>query len=162
LSVADADVQCAGGTGDEPMRTAFKAAVDGYLRSKSLARGTRNEYHSTLRKWEQWGRGAPIEELRRKDIREFLDWVHERAVADEGTNPGRTANKAREHLRAVLSWAWEQELIDSPPRFPKPREQRDVAGRHYLTKAEINVLYFATHSMERPRGWGGPIPVGRY
>jgi len=41
--------------------------------------------------------GAPVEQLRRKDIREFLDWVYERAVTDEGTNPGRTANKAREH-----------------------------------------------------------------
>ena len=66
-------------------------------------------------------------------------------------HPGRTANKAREHLRAVLSWAWEQDLPDALPRFPKPRQHRDVAGRHYLTKAEINALYFATHRMERPR-----------
>jgi hypothetical protein len=80
-----------------------------------------------------WGGGGPIEGLRRKDIREFLDWVYERAVTDDGTNPGRTANKAREHLRAILSWAWEQEQIELPPRFPGPRGQRDVAGRHYLT-----------------------------
>ena len=144
------------------MPTTLKAAAESYLRAKTLSRGTRNEYFSTLRKWEQWGGGVPVEELRRKEIREFLDWVYERAVAEEGTNPGRTANKAREHLRAVLSWAWEQELIDAPPRFPKPREQRDVAGRHYLTKAEINALYFATHQMKRPRGWDGPIPIGRY
>lgn len=90
------------------------------------------------------GRRPPIEELQHKQIREFWDWVHERALAQDGMNPGRTANKAREHLRAVISWAWEQELIDTLPRFPKPREQRDVAGRHYLTKAEINALYFAT------------------
>src|ERR1044071_6624050 len=109
------------------MPTTLNAAVESYLRAKTLSRGTRNEYRSTLRKWEQWGGTVPIEELRRKDIREFLDWVYERAVADEGTNPGRTANKAREHLRAVLSWAWEQELIDTLPRFPMPREQRDVA-----------------------------------
>ena len=134
------------------MQTALTTAVEKYLRAKTLSRGTRNEYRSTVRKWERWGRGTPVEELRRRDVREFLDWVHERAVADEGTNPGRTANKAREHLRAVLSWAWEQELIDAPPRFPKPREQRDVAGRHYLTKAEINALFFATHAMGRPRG----------
>jgi hypothetical protein len=55
-----------------------------------------------VRKWEHCGRGVPIEELRREDVREFLGWVHERAVADEGTNPGRTANKARKHLRALL------------------------------------------------------------
>jgi hypothetical protein len=68
--------------------------------------------------------------MQHKQIREFLDWVYERALQ------GR--DKAREHLRTVISWAWEQELIDSPPRFPKLREQRDVAGRHYLTKAETN------------------------
>jgi hypothetical protein len=117
---------------------------------------------SQSRKWEKWGRGPPIEALQHKEIREFLDWVHERALAEDGTNPGRTANKAREHLRAVLSGAWEQELIEAPPRFPGPREQRDVAGRHYLTKAEINALYFATHQMKRPRGWDSPFPVGRY
>jgi hypothetical protein len=94
------------------MVTTLEAAVESYLRAKALSRGTRNEYSSTVRKWEQWGHGTPIEELRRKDVREFLDWVHERAVADEGTNPGRTANKAREHLRAVLSWAWEQVRVD--------------------------------------------------
>jgi hypothetical protein len=131
------------------------------VRAKSLSRGTRNEDASTVRKWEQWGHGVPIEDLRRKDVREFLDWVHERAVANDA-NLGRTANKVREHLRAVVSWAWEQEMIDTPPRFPQPGEQRDVAGRHYLTKAEIYALYFATHSMGRPRGWVRPIPVGRY
>jgi hypothetical protein len=64
------------------VRTNRNAAVESYLRAKTLSRGTRNEYFSTLRKWEQWGYGASIEELRRKDIREFLDWVYERAVAD--------------------------------------------------------------------------------
>ena len=62
----------------------------------------------------------------------------------------------------MLAWAWEQELIESPPRFPAPRDQRDVAGRHYLAKAEINALYFATHKMRRPRGWQSPHPIGRY
>jgi hypothetical protein len=87
------------------MRTTLNAVAESYFKAKTLSRGTRSEYFSTLRKWDLWGRGAPIEELRRKDVREFLDWVYERAVADEGTNPGRTANKAREHLRAVISWA---------------------------------------------------------
>lgn len=144
------------------MRTTFTAAVESYLKAKTLSRGIRNEYRSTLRKWDQWGHGVPIQRLLRRHVREFLDWVYERAVADQGTNPGRTANKAREHLRAVLSWAWQQELIDAPPRFPQPRPQRDVAGRHYLTKSELNALYFATHRMRRPRGWDAPFPVGRY
>jgi hypothetical protein len=37
-----------------------------------------------------------------------------------------------------------------------------VTGRHYLTKAELNALYFATYRMHRPRGWNAPFPVGRY
>src|SRR5260370_14643101 len=73
----------AGGAGADEMQTTLKAAVESYLRAKTLSRGTRNEYRSTLRKWEQWGSSVPIEELRRKDIREFLDWVYERAVTDE-------------------------------------------------------------------------------
>jgi len=46
--------------------------------------------------------------------------------------------------------------------FPKPRKQRDVAGGHYLTKAEINALCFAAHRLKRPRGWIAPISVGRF
>ena len=150
------------------MGTMLNIAVEGYLRAKTLARGTRNEYCSTVRKWDEWGAGSTIEDLRRKDIRDFLDWVYQRAVEQQGTNPGRTANKAREHLRAVVSWAWEQEMIDTPPRFPKPREQRDVAGRHYLTKAEINAVVPRADSLEacilgpavtRPGGEGA-ITVG--
>lgn len=144
------------------MPTTLRTAVTQYLHAGTPAQGTQAEYQTTLRKWKEWGGGVPVERLRRQEIREFLDWVYERAVNEEGTNPGRTANKAREHLRAVVSWAWEQDLIDSLPRFPKPRPQRDVAGRHYLTKAEINALYFATHALKRPHCWNSPIPVGRY
>jgi integrase len=61
-----------------------------------------------------------------------------------------------------MSWAWEQDLVDVLPRFPKLKPQRDVAGRHYLTKPEINSLYFATHQMKRPRGWNCLFPIGRY
>jgi hypothetical protein len=81
------------------MPTTLRTAAETCLRAKSLSRGTRNEYLPTLRKWEKWGGGIPVEQLRRKDVREFPDWAYERAVTDEGTNPGRTANKAREHHR---------------------------------------------------------------
>src|SRR5689334_18322445 len=49
-----------------------------------------------------------------------------------------------------------------PARFPKPKDQRDVTGRHYLTNAEMNALYFATYKMTLPRGWTLSSPVGRY
>jgi hypothetical protein len=144
------------------MPTTIKTVAESYFRAKALSRATRNEYLSTLRKSERWGGGILVEQPWRKDIREFLDWVYEWAVKEKGTNPGRTTNKAREHLRAILYWAWEQDLIDISPRFPAPSDQRDVAGRHYLTKAEINALYFATHKMRGPRGWDAPHPIGRY
>ncbi len=91
------------------------------------------------------GKEVPLESIGRTDVREFLDWVHERAIDNEGTNPGRTANKCREHLRAVMSWAWEKEFIEKLPRFPKTKQQRDVKGRHYLTKAELNAFFLATY-----------------
>ena len=84
------------------MATNLEDAVDGYLRVKTLSAGTRSEYSTTLKKWTEWGEGVPIEQLRRREVRAFLDWVYEQAVAQGGTNSGRTANKARENLR--LSW----------------------------------------------------------
>ena len=75
------------GAGADEMPTTLKTAAESYLRAKALSRATRNEYLSTLRKWERWGGGIPVEQLRRKDIREFLDWVYEQAVKDEGENP---------------------------------------------------------------------------
>ena len=136
------------------MSTNLESAVESYVRARSLSQGSRDEHFATLRKWNRWGGGVPIEDLTRRVIREFLDWVHEHAVLDEGANPERTANKARENLRAVISWAWEQDLIESLPRFPQPRPQRDVAGLHYLAKPELNALYFATQQHSSTTGLG--------
>ena len=85
-----------------------------------------------------------VDEINLSHIRDFLDWVHDKAVQDGGSNLGRTANKARENLRAIMSWAWEHEFVAKLPRFPSPKPQRDVAGRHYLTKADLNARSFAT------------------
>ena len=84
-------------------------------------------------------------------MREFLDWVYEDVISREGSNRGRTMNKVRSHLRAALSWAWEHDKLDALPRFPRHKPQRDVAGKHCLTKSEINALYFATHQMRNPQ-----------
>ena len=40
------------------MPTTLKTAAESYLRAKALSRATRNEYVSTLRKWERWGGGG--------------------------------------------------------------------------------------------------------
>lgn len=74
------------------MPTTRKSAVQKYLHSRHPAGGIRAEYQTTLAKWKSWGGGVPIERLGRKV---FLDWVYDRAVAGEGTNPGSTANQAR-------------------------------------------------------------------
>ena len=79
------------------MPTTFRTAVTNYLRSRNPARGTRAEYQTTLVKWKSWGGGVPIERLNRKGVREFLDWVYDRAIADEGTNPGRTPCASADH-----------------------------------------------------------------
>ena len=55
------------------MPTTLKTAAESYLRARALSHGTHNEYLSTHRKWERWGGGIPAEQLRSKDIREFLD-----------------------------------------------------------------------------------------
>ncbi len=65
--------------------------------------------------------------------------MYAEAVAAGGTNPGRTANKAREHLRAIMSWAQEQGLIDfgggvrPNARF---RELCRLAGIHPKTNVQ--------------------------
>ena len=144
------------------MPTTLQAAAEAYLRARHLSPGTQAEYRSTLRKWNRWGGAIPIETMSRKNLREFLDWVFEQAVREDDDNPGRTANKARENLRAIVSWAWEHDLIQAFPRFPKPKPQRDVAGLHYLAKSELNALYFATHRLRNPPGWTEPFPLGKY
>ena len=77
------------------MPTTLETAVAKYLRSGNPAQRPREEYCTTLRKWARWGGGVPLDQLGRKEIREFLDWVYEDAAAQRGRNPGRTANKVR-------------------------------------------------------------------
>ena len=55
------------------MPTTLKTAVQKYLRSGKLAKGTRDEYCTTLKRWAEWGHGVPIERLDRMLIRDFLD-----------------------------------------------------------------------------------------
>jgi hypothetical protein len=38
--------------GSPPMRTTLNAVAESYFKAKTLSRGTRNEYFSTLRKWD--------------------------------------------------------------------------------------------------------------
>ena len=86
------------------MTLTLRKALNRYFVSNNLSRGTRAEYRSTLNKWESWNTDIPIDRLGRKEITEFLDRMFLTAQENNGKNPGRTANKAREQLRAVMSW----------------------------------------------------------
>ena len=88
----------------QAMPTTLHRAVELYLRAKNLSRGTRAEYLVTLRKWDRWGASIPIEELTRRDVREFLDRVYEHAVTEDGRNPG-----PRPH--GVLQVSWTVQLL---------------------------------------------------
>lgn len=102
------------------MPTSLKNATKKYLNAQNLSLGTRREYQTTISKWQKWKGRVSIERLDRPTIREFLRWVYDRAIADGGTNPGRTSNKARTHLRAVISWAWEMTLSICCQGFQNP------------------------------------------
>ncbi len=58
----------------------LETAISKYLRSGNPAARTREEYSTTLRKWEEWNGGVPIDQLGRKEVRDFLDWIYEQAV----------------------------------------------------------------------------------
>ena len=70
-----------GGPGAWKVSTNHDTVVPKYHSARTAAQGTREAYSATIKKWEQWGRGLALEPIGRKEIREFLDWVHERAVA---------------------------------------------------------------------------------
>ena len=70
------------------MPTTLETVVAMYLRSGNPAQRTREEYSTTLRKWARWGGGVPLDQLGRKEIREFLDWVYVEAASQKGRNPG--------------------------------------------------------------------------
>ena len=113
------------------MPTTLRTVVLKYLRAGRPARGTRDEYRTTLKKWKRWDGGVPIEKLGRKEIREFLEWVHERALAQKGLNPGRTANKAREHLRAVSGLG----VGTGSHRFAPPIPEAEISSA--MSRADI-------------------------
>jgi AP2 domain len=46
-----------GGVGGDRMQTTLSSVVETFLRAKRLARATRYEYFSTVRKWDEWGGG---------------------------------------------------------------------------------------------------------
>jgi len=76
------------------MGQSFESAVTSYLKARSLSPATGVEYQSTLSKWNEWGKNVPLECIGRADVREFLDWVHERAIDNEERIPDELPTSA--------------------------------------------------------------------
>ena len=110
------------------MDKSFETAVTSYLRARSLSAATGVEYRSTLSKWSAWGKGVPRASIGRSEVREFLDWVHERAVANEGSNPGRTANKCREHLRCSIVMGLGRRARRNTSKIPRVKAPARYCG----------------------------------
>ncbi len=117
------------GLGDIAMSISLEKLAEKYLTSRRLSARTKRGYRSTVAKWLAWGKSVDVDQIEKRHIREFVDWVHEKATSDGGSNAGRTANKARENLRSLLSWAWEQEYVEKLPSFPEAMRQRDMSER---------------------------------
>ena len=81
------------------MSNSVEAISAKYLTAKKLSGGTRKEYKSTVAKWTAWGNGVDVDQINRSHIRDVLDWVHDQAAKNGGSNPGPTANKVRESPR---------------------------------------------------------------
>lgn len=150
----------------------FGDDVESYAKAKSLELGTLKEYRTTVRKLAEWRAITSNEhrcptpmvarDFNREVIASFFDWVYSQACTAQDRNPGRTANKAREHVGAVLQWLVDVERLDAMPRLPEKREQKNAAGLFFLTDDELDALYWATYRMHSPRGWKSPWPIGYY
>ncbi len=90
IRIADVD-----GPGVVIMSISLEKVAEKYLAAKRLSAGTTKEYRSTVTKWLTWGNGVDVDQIERHHIRDFLDWVHDKASSDGGSNAGRTANCGR-------------------------------------------------------------------
>jgi hypothetical protein len=100
------------------MATTLETAVSQHLHSGNPARGTRAEYQTTLKEWTEWGGGVPIEQLGRREIGGFLDWVYEQAVAQEFATDGFTV--VRRYNRVIRLMRLSRCAC---PKSPRPSRQ---------------------------------------
>jgi len=171
LALFDPDGLCGPdqGQGADGAGTTVEDLIEAYLRAKESSPGTCESYRTTGRKWSEWRNShrsqTPMQAnaITAGDLEDWLAWVYEQAVAGKDSNPGRTHNKRRQELQAVLTWAakpGKTRVLASVPAFPEDREQRTVAGHYFLTHEELERLYWATYKLPRPRGWADARTVG--
>lgn len=156
----------------EPAAAPLRADFERYLSRKKLAPRSQAEYRTTLAKMLSWAASSAklhrsrtpmqFQSPQAADVEAFLQWVYEQAVAEGTGNPGRVANKCREHLQAWLRWRVDQRELDALPRFPPRLEQIDAAGNFFLEDDEIDQVYWATYHLPKPRNWKSRLPIGAY
>ena len=93
------------------MPTTLRTVVLKYLHAGRPARGTRDEYRTTLKKWKRWGDGVPIEKLERKEIRDFLEscYPDAKSLADSAV-----ATRLNAFLGSGMERDWERFLKELP------------------------------------------------
>jgi len=141
------------------MPTTLKTAAEGYLRAEALSRATRNEYLSTLRKWEKWGGGIPVEQLRRKDLRPMnrLVQAHLRSLMAENSRPETPVflgGGARPNSRF-------QELCGLAGIRPRPDIETGEAEPWGLKDLRKTCATYHDEHVPESRGLSGPEPRKR-
>lgn len=143
-----------------------REAVEAYCRAKKSVLGTRRAYQTLARRWEIWSsslRSATpkaIGALTAEDWAAFLGWVQSEAESAGDGNVGRTFNKYRGEISAVLRWLVDEEQLSALPRLPAKQEQRTVAGAYYLERGELSRVYWQTYNLKNPRGWPHVATIG--
>lgn len=142
---------------------------DRYLAARPLKDRTIAEYRTTLSKLLAWRAKVhrsptPMQfrDLDEETLTQFLVWCRDQATLAGASNPGRVANKSREHLSAWLRWGFDQRELSAIPRLPDEFEQVTAAGNFFLEDAEVDALYWATYALKPPRNWKSSLPIGAY
>lgn len=61
------------------MKLTLRRTLVRYFANCDLSKGTQAEYRTTLRKWDNWNAKARIDQVGRKEISDFLDYVFRNA-----------------------------------------------------------------------------------
>jgi integrase len=103
----------------------------------------------------------PYGDLTRREIRECLREIWKAAGGNPHSSDGaRTANLCHGDIKAVLSWALEEDLLDAnPAAFPKMFDDRPVKRVGKLSEETLKALW-AELEAEREKGWGAASVIG--
>ncbi len=110
------------------MSKSLESAVAG-LKARSLSPATGVEYRSTLSKWKEWNKEVPIESIGRSEVREFLDWVYDRATESKGgrgTSGGRLRNRYSDYASGLHDDAWMRRRVVSTELLGRVRQPMDL------------------------------------